>query len=90
MMAAVNDPDVAAKVRSGQLRGLSLGTDVVRSTDGDVLIRAQKELSLCAEGRRKGTWITDIDGKRVHEVAAFSKRHGKPHANAPLPHQQPR
>ena len=76
MMGAVFDKDVAARVRSGELRGLSLGTDVVMDTDGKPMLRAQKELSLCAEGRRSGTWVTSIDGKTVHEVAAFSSKSG--------------
>lgn len=41
---------------------------------GNVLTRHQKELSLCEEGRRNGTWITELDGKVVHTVAAFSKK----------------
>jgi hypothetical protein len=74
MQAAVTDSAVAAQVRNGTLRGLSLGTDVVLDTDGKAMMRVQKELSLCAEGRRSGTWITHLDGKQVHEVAAFSRK----------------
>tara|TARA_B110000444_G_C18488721_1_gene432507 strand:+ start:38 stop:547 length:510 start_codon:yes stop_codon:yes gene_type:complete len=76
VIGQVTDPSIAAKVMSGELRGLSLGTDCVQSMDGDVLSRYQRELSLCEEGRRNGTWITDIDGKNVHQVAAFSNRAG--------------
>ena len=73
VIAKVEDPITAQEVRNGSLRGLSLGTDCVASMNGDVLSRSQKELSLCAEGRRKGTWITDIDGKQVHQVHNFSR-----------------
>lgn len=76
VIGQVTDTSTAARVVSGELRGLSLGTDCVQSMDGNVLSRHQKELSLCEEGRRSGTWITDIAGKRVHEIAAFSKNHG--------------
>ena len=65
------------------MRGLSLGTDCVQTMDGDVLNRSQKELSICKEGRRTGTWITDIENKTVHTVACFSK-------NSPGAHMRPR
>ena len=72
--ANVEDPDAARQVRNGTLRGLSLGTDMVLSEDGDVLYRNQAELSICEEGRRPNTWIDTIDGQTVHQVACFSKQ----------------
>ena len=60
------------KVRDGTLRGLSLGTDMVLNETGDVLYRAQGELSICEEGRRPGTWIDTVNGKTVHRVACVS------------------
>lgn len=78
VIGQVTDPEVARKVQSGKLRGLSLGTDCVADTSGGILSRYQKELSLCEEGRRAGTWITHIDGKQVHQVHAFSKKGMKP------------
>ena len=74
VIAQVTDPSTARRVESGELRGLSLGTDCVQSLDGQVLSRSQKELSLCEEGRRSGTWITTINDTPVHTVAAFSAR----------------
>jgi hypothetical protein len=73
-MGRVTDAATAERVKSGDLRGLSLGTDCVQAMDGTVLSRAQRELSLCEEGRRSGTWITELNGQKVHEVACFSAK----------------
>ena len=73
VIGQVNDPNVAKQVLNGSMRGLSLGTDCVQDMSGQVLSRSQKELSICEEGRRTGTWITDINGQTVHTVACFSK-----------------
>ena len=73
--ANVEDPAAIQQVRNGTLRGLSLGTDMLMSEEGNVLYRNQSELSICQEGRRPGTWVDTIDGKAVHAVACFSKRH---------------
>lgn len=78
--ATVDDPAVAQQIRDGTMRGLSLGTDCVQSMDGTVLSRSQKELSVCEEGRRSGTWITDIDDRVVHTVAAFSAKGAEAYA----------
>ena len=88
--ARVEDAEMAAKVRDGSMRGLSLGTDMVLGEGGDVLYRAQKELSVCEEGKRDGTWISHINGRPVHAVACASKRAGaplKPHNQSPLSQQ---
>lgn len=74
VIGQVNDPVTARRVESGELRGLSLGTDCVADLSGNVLSRHQKELSLCEEGRRSGTWVTHIGDKEVHSVAAFSAK----------------
>ena len=71
--AEVSDPAAIEQVRNGSLRGLSLGTDMVLDQQGDVLYKKQAELSICAEGRRPGTWITEVDGKVIHRHATFSK-----------------
>jgi len=76
VMGQIDDIDTAKRVRSGELRGLSLGTDCVQDEAGNTLSRKQKELSVCEEGRRTGTWITHIGNKQVHEVACFSARQG--------------
>jgi hypothetical protein len=59
-------------IHAGKMRGLSLGTDLVSDTNGDVLYRGQAELSVCEEGRRQGTWIDTINGTRVHQRANAS------------------
>ena len=74
VMAKVDDPEIASQIRNGTMRGLSLGTDCIQSMDGNVLSRSQKELSVCEEGRRSGTWITHVDNQLVHTVAAFSAK----------------
>jgi hypothetical protein len=83
VMGQINDPETARQVREGSMRGLSLGTDCVRTMDGRVLTRSQRELSVCEEGRRNGTWITEIDNKLVHTVAAFSAKGAR---GPPAPH----
>ena len=89
VIGQVTDASVASRMRAGQLRGLSLGTDCIQSMDGKVLTRSQKELSLCDEGRRNGTWVTHIDNQLVHTVAAFSNSAGEGtalnHKNLPTP-----
>ena len=71
--ARVTDPVAIEKVRDGTLRGLSLGTSMILGEDGNVAFRGQDELSICAEGKRPGTWIDTIAGKSVRQVECFSK-----------------
>ena len=72
VVGVVHDTNAASAVRSGALRGLSLGTGVTKDVDGRTLARHQEELSLCAEPRRGGCWIDHVDGKRVRSVEVFS------------------
>lgn len=71
--AEVEDPKTQEDIRNGKLRGLSLGTDLITKGGGDVLYRAQSELSVCVEGRRQSTWIDSINGETVRRVAMASK-----------------
>lgn len=71
--ASVDNPSMQKQIRLGQVRGLSLGTDVISNADDQVLCRSQAELSVCAEGRRPGTWIDTINGKKVHRRHSASK-----------------
>ena len=87
--ARVTDPGAIEKVRDGTLRGLSLGTDMVLNETGDVLYRAQGELSICEEGRRPGTWIDTVNGKTVHRVACASAQRAKRGAHARRPRPRP-
>ena len=71
--ANVDDPGAIDLVRKGEMRGLSLGTSMILGEDGNVAYRGQDELSICAEGKRPGTWIDTIAGKSVRQVECFSK-----------------
>jgi hypothetical protein len=72
--ARVDDAVAEHNVRSGKMRGLSLGTDLIMSEEGEVLFRGQKECSICEEGKRDGTWMTHINNKPVHRTVRASKR----------------
>jgi len=80
--ANVENEQAQQEVRNGSLRGLSLGTDMIMNMDGDVAYRGQAELSVCAEGRRPGTWIDNVNGQVVHAVETFSARR---ESKLPLP-----
>jgi len=71
--ANVDEPGAIDLVRKGEMRGLSLGTSMILGEDGNVAYRGQDELSICAEGKRPGTWIDTIAGKSVRQVECFSK-----------------
>ena len=71
--ANVEEPGAIDLVRKGEMRGLSLGTSMILGEDGNVAYRGQDELSICAEGKRPGTWIDTINGKSVRQVECFSK-----------------
>ena len=60
--ANVEEPGAIDLVRKGEMRGLSLGTSMILGEDGNVAYRGQDELSICAEGKRPGTWIDTING----------------------------
>ena len=72
--AKVDDPKTQQQIRSGQLRGLSLGTDMVQTGEGDVVFKRQAELSVCEEGRRPHTWIDTVDNRVVQVAACASNR----------------
>lgn len=73
VVGQVTDPECERQMRNGTLRGLSIGTGLSTTAGGQNLLRNPEELSVCVEGRRPGTWIDEIDGKRVRSVANFSK-----------------
>jgi hypothetical protein len=73
--ADVTDPKTAKRIEKGDLRGLSLGTDMIRNENGDVLYRSQAELSVCGEGRRPSTWIDTVNGRTVHSKYLASNQH---------------
>jgi len=70
--ANVDDESVKKEIRTGKLRGLSLGTDCLHIDEGNVH-KDQREISVCEEGRRSQTWIFEINGKRRHRFQPASK-----------------
>ena len=70
----VTDPDAVNSVKSGKMRGLSLGTSVFTDETGKRSSIKQDELSLCAEPRRAGCWIDELDGKRVRNLVTASAK----------------
>ena len=68
----VSDHEAAETVRTGGMRGLSLGTGVTYNSEGRACMRSQDELSLCVEPRRGGCYIDEIDGKSVRSTSTFS------------------
>ncbi len=80
----ISDHDAAARVRSGEARGLSLGTALIQDERGGVLSRVQDEVSLCVEPRRSGCYIDTVDGHNVLGWAAASaSRRAPPAPRAP-------
>lgn len=71
--ATVDDAAAEAAIKSGSMRGLSLGTEVVQNLEGQVLRRAQSELSVCEEPRRRGCFVDTVNGRTVHRRARFSR-----------------
>ena len=72
MAASVTNPSLQRMVKTGDARGLSHGTDLVTTHDGRVLVKEQREVSVCKEGRRDNTWIDHINGERVRRRVSAS------------------
>ena len=70
----VDCPDAARSVRSGAMRGLSLGTGVVLDHAGNAMGRTQDELSRCVEPKRAGCYIDSGDGRDVRTVSVYSRK----------------
>mgnify|MGYP006087716679 CR=1 FL=1 len=83
MSAQIEDENVAQQVRSGKLRGLSLGTAMLMDDGGRVIFRGQEELSVCEEGKRQGCRIDHIDGKSVLQYHTASKKGARSRAIVP-------
>lgn len=69
----LDDPVAVGHVRSGKMRGLSLGTSVITGENQERLGVMHDELSICEQPRRGGCWIDSVDGKRVGQRQNFSK-----------------
>ena len=73
----IDDADCAQRVKSGRLRGLSLGTAVTTNSDtGQAVLKRQRELSLCVEPRRDNCYIDELDGKVVRSIHNSSNTSG--------------
>ena len=70
----ITDASAETLVKSGAMRGLSLGPSVTSDSMGSWNMRTHDELSLCEEPRRGGCYIDTLDGRQVREVHAFSKK----------------
>jgi len=68
----IRDPEAEALVRTGSMRGLSLGTSVIQAENGARVVSMQDELSICAEPRRLGCYIDSIGGKSVRRTVRAS------------------
>lgn len=81
----IHDPKAAQDVRSGKMRGLSLGTSVIHDGKGNALCRSQEEISICEVPRRSNCWISRIDGVPVLQTVNCSqKRACLPSSPAPI------
>lgn len=71
MAGVVENSDVASRVRSGELRGLSIGSQVHHKHGGNPLDEGSRvlhsihEVSLCKEPRRPGCYVEEINGVPV-------------------------
>lgn len=72
----LTDQQAIDLVKSGQMRGLSLGTAVTTNSDDPnaAALRQHEEISICEEPRRSGCYIDEINGKTVRTVHAYSQR----------------
>jgi len=75
----ITDSSAEQLVKSGAMRGLSLGTSVTTDAMGQFALRTHDELSICEEPRRVGCYIDSVDGRQVRAVHAFSKKGARIH-----------
>ena len=63
----IHDPAVIESVRRGEMRGLSLRTQVMSSDAAPdrPLMRSIEEVSVCGQPRRPGCWVESINDKSV-------------------------
>ena len=63
----IHDADVIARVQSGEMRGLSLRTQVMAadSNPNRPLIRTIEEVSVCGQPRRPGCWVESLNDRAV-------------------------
>lgn len=78
----IHDPSVKESVRRGDMRGLSLRTQVMScdSQPGIPLIRTIEEVSVCETPRRPGCWVDTIDDRPVAASPHLASRALKPSA----------
>ena len=76
---SITDAEAINRVKRGDLRGLSLGTGVIQTMDGEALLRTQEEISLCDTPRRGGCYIDTINGTTVRTVTCASQQGTRHH-----------
>ena len=76
MAARINDPETQRMVRSGEMRGLSIGCTLHQasgdSEGSERLMQTFDEVSVCKVPRRSGCFITAIDHHPVARTAKAS------------------
>ena len=72
----ITDPTAIEHVRTGKMRGLSLGTSMLQNASGKTLLRSQDEISICEAPKRAGCWISNIDGVNVRTISCASAKSG--------------
>lgn len=72
----IDDPKAIADVRSGAMRGLSLGSGVVLDSDGNRVNVSHDEVSICETPARNGCYIDSVNNKTVRAVECYSRRAG--------------
>lgn len=90
VLGTIHDERAKKLVRDGKMLGLSLGTDVVHrdGEEDNPVVRTVQELSICVEPRRRGCYISQVDGQTYRTATmAASKQNGNFHT-ATITHNQ--
>ena len=80
VLGTIHDERAKKLVRDGKMLGLSLGTDVIHrdGEEDNPVVRSVQELSICVEPRRRGCYISQVDGQTYKTATmAASKHNGK-------------
>ena len=86
VLGAIHDERAKGLVRDGKMLGLSLGTDVVHrdGEEDNPVVRTVQELSICVEPRRRGCYISEVDGQ-VYRTATMAASKTNQAGNASPP-----
>ena len=71
VLGTIYDDHAKRLVKDGEMLGLSLGTDLVHreGEEHDPMVRTVTELSICKEPRRRGCYISEVDGVRYNSAS---------------------